>query len=363
MFDIARIISLLSFWRRKKPKSPKHDTNIKCVIIGPVGSGKTALLVSLRQCLNTNSHSYINRFKINLNTQMESRTDQNILENTSIEKQNNAFSIYESQLDHYFNRGLDFDATRDEFFRLDFRLTVSALVDQGKMKKNKTFEVEFNSFDGGGGLLLDSIRDIPKERVSKFIESRKELEAELKKCETFVLCLPIEGTKLSRQARRTLSDYLSRFKNTDEYHVQQVVICFTKYETLGLRYGRNAYRMLANASRAKLEIKRALEGSLRDIQQALWALNHTKGKKVWCVPVSTYGFIPHNGGANLDPHHGLLRTRESVSPLTTTIDEPYRNDEAYRHFWRPFLTADPFIFIATNIHENTLIFPLDEVLI
>jgi hypothetical protein len=97
-----------------------------------------------------------------------------------------------------------------------------------------------------------------------------------------------------------------------------------------------------------------------------------KGRKVWCAPVSTYGFVPGNGGANLawirqiregrTTDDRILRTRPSPRHNPPSVPEPERPYDYYvalKDYWRPFLTLDPFIFIATGERRGTLIHSYD----
>jgi len=335
--------------RRRYKQSYPAQQDSSCVIIGPVSSGKSALLYSLRHCVETMGHSYHGRFDV------------------TITSKNQDLRNYEARLRESFLEGLQFEATRiDEFVRPEFAITARARYGAGNLRPGEVVETSFTTFDGSGGLLLENesqaLSDLPPAILDDYHRARAELEKDLKTSESFVICLPIDAG-IKQQERTTLSDYLYEFRQDGaDYQVRQVVVCFTKYERLGTRDRRHAFRRLASRPVAAQAMREALTERMPGISLQLKEFDRTPDRSVWCAPLSTYGFIPGHGGANYDPKSKLLRTRAFREDEGWTPARPYSMELALQDLWRPFLTVDPFVFIATGVAEGTLIHRIDELL-
>jgi len=138
------------------------------------------------------------------------------------------------------------------------------------------------------------------------------------------------------------------------------------YEKVGAHLGRNAYRELTSPDYAREAMQRALRASKRILLALREFRTSQRGRRVWCVPVSSFGFVPRNGGVNLDQRMqpdgrqtSLLRTRFHADGKVD-FQRPYSERQVRDDLWQPFATLDPFIFIATGFkgHKGTLIHEL-----
>jgi hypothetical protein len=335
-------------------KGTPAEAQASCVIIGPVASGKSALLYSLRRCQKAGSHSYTGRFDITLNSR------------------NADFGQYDDMVVDYFRTALDFEPTKQESYaRPEFAVTVTAETREKATAedRHKTYrpgnmeETRFVTFDGSGGLLLETEEEALKMRRGQDADSykaaRKALMDDLQTCRDFIICLPIEKA-LSDKVENRLADYLYQFRRGDRFEGRRVVVCFTMYEKLGTNLHREAYRRLARRGEARVQMRRALTERMPGILAQLKQFHAAASREVYFAPVSTYGFIPHHGSANYDPETGLLRTTVHEKEKSRTRARPYPFDYAFQRLWYPFLTLDPFIFIATGVCQGTLIHRLDE---
>ncbi len=333
------------FFSLRKRGEEQPPGSKRCTVIGPTRSGKTALMLSLRRCVDARSHSYGARYV------------------TTIGHTNEEYDRLQQWLDTYFPRGLRLDASDlGTCFVPEFTLRVRQRHRRGDAgllhSRHKT---RFRTFDGAGELL-------EKAKVAadpRFRECRERLNQELADCDTVLLCLPI-GLRINRDQESELKNLLEGF--IDSRQVRSLVVCFTMYETLGIEYGRLAYRELANRLAARRAIREALEHRLLGLDNHLEQFHLASGKRgVWCAPVSAYGFIARNGGANVavfgKTEHCLRTTPadKDGKAAPTGAHSPYEHDVALTDWWRPFLTIDPFVFITTGDRRGTLIHAYDEI--
>jgi hypothetical protein len=291
--------------------------------------------------------------------------------NVTISEKNEDFKEYDKRLgETIFFKGLTFEATKtDEVFRLEFTLLASEPVRRIGIK-DAGAEARFHAFDGTGGLLgfsmspaNDAQTDLPAEdQVSSFereiiAQSLTALRQDLATCESVILCLPIDG----RVPEKEINDLNERiFELRKRRNIRRLLVCFTMYEKRGLGVGRDAYRRMSTRSQARRLMSVALSGTMERIRLALHAFHRKAGKAVWCVPVSAYGFVPGSGGPNCNPADAmLLLTREPRPKQERSDAAPYEATRG-RYHWRPFLTLDPFVFIATGDRKGTLIHRFDE---
>lgn len=306
----------------------------RCVIMGPSASGKTLLLMSLDRCVDARGHSYAGRFT------------------ATIGDKNPDFNTLDGWLDRYLPRGLSLDASDlGTCFQPAFTLRITD--DSGR--RRRLYDTRFETFDGAGGLMVEDLANTDP----RFQRCRQRLEAALADADAVLICLPILQ-RVQQTQEKALKEYLHRFM--DHRGVRHLVVCFTMYETLGADLGRHAYRTLATRGFAREHMAAALRGHLAAIDNVLRQFHlRERQRKVWCVPVSTYGFVPGNGGANLAVIRReaggrviddlVLRTRPGLG-ADQDLERPYEDGAIRQYYWQPFLTLDPFVFIATGFKDT-----------
>lgn len=330
--------------RLRKGEPARAPAASRCVIMGPSASGKTLLLMSLDRCVDAQGHSYAGRFT------------------ATIGDKNQDFNTLDGWLDRYLPRGLSLDAS-DLGTCFQPAFTLHIIDDTGRRKR--LYDTRFETFDGAGGLMVEDLANTDE----RFQRCRERLEAALTACDAVLICLPI-AQRVQVTQEKALKEYLHRFM--DQRGVRHLVVCFTMYETLGAGLGRQAWRTLATRSFAREQMAAALRGHLAAIDNVLRQFHlRDRARKVWCVPVSTYGFVPGNGGANLAVIRReaggrvvddlVLRTRPAAG-AGLDLERPYDDGAVRQYYWQPFLTLDPFVFIATGFkdHRGTLIHDYEE---
>lgn len=348
------------FWPRlgaagglfRRPAIRPAETAARCVVVGPVSSGKTALLYSLARCAEANSHSYHDRFEVH------------------ITGGNADFETYyrgRNVRDRFFREGLALQATQlTDWYSPEFRLEVHGRGDRAGPER----VVTFTSFDGSGGLLLgrmdrfaavdasDASRPLADTAAPDAGKALPEdaLKAALTEAESVILCIPL-AQEITIEQQDALARRIYELRGSPG--LRHLVICFTMYEKLGKGLGRSAYRHLATRAAARRYLTEALGQRHQGVAKALRAFRRRWGKSVWCIPVSTYGFIPGNGGINYDPDAASVLTRSPATDDDPTLLLPYRRNDAWA-LWHPFCTLDPFIFIATGDWRGTLVHNLKE---
>lgn len=304
----------------------------RCVIMGPGRSGKTLLLMSLRHCADTRSHSYANNYTV------------------TISDRNADFRTLEDRLPGHFSDGFQLDASDlGDCFVPEFTLHVTA-----KHGLKREHNIRYRTFDGAGGLLVEGSAYSHDERYRK---CRAKLESALSECDKVLLCVPIVKRIVPEQ-QAALLDFIHEFIR--HRRIREIVVCFTMYEKLGIGMGRDAFRRLATRRMAAEQMSRALDDQLRPLDNVLRQFHGRRGRKVWCVPVSTFGFVPRHGGVNLGLSAGAELLRTLPDDNRWGLESPYSRESAYVHYWRPFLTIDPFVFIATGYREGSLIHSYSE---
>lgn len=324
--------------RRRLDRPPKTN---RCMILGPTGSGKTLLLMSLQRCIDASSHSYARRYRLSIG-----------------DKNGDFLDKIDAAIEPAVRRGLRLDATRMEDCSHP-QLTLHVL---GSSPFRRSHDTRFETFDGAGELLDRKL--VSQTRQAE--DCRRRLEQGLEDCDSVLICLPIAQPIGNRQ-EQGIKDFIALLLRRQR--IRELVVCLTMYETQGMALGRHAYRTLASRHTAREHMRQAFEHQLAGVGNALRHFNGSKDRRVWCVPVSTYGFLPRNGGPNTAIHntHGrddwTLRTLPMANDTPAEPSDPaapYDLETVLGHLWRPFLTIDPFVFIATKDRRGTLIYHFDE---
>lgn len=163
---------------------------------------------------------------------------------------------------------------------------------------------------------------------------------------SMLLCLPLrgvhqggEGERHDQETREALLDLLGVLSNRQK-RPRRLVLCFTKYERLFQRAGRDALWHAAFRDTARDVLIWALEdeGPYGFLRPALASV--AAQRRVWLQPVSSFGFVAGNGGANAAPDGQSRRTR--------WLHQLRGSDSAGESDWRPFLTQDALLLAGAG---------------
>lgn len=292
----------------------------KCTIclIGPVGSGKTSLLQTFVDCTEQSTHGY----ELGRRIQVQD-IDPKVFETgvaaapKLLASQNGDYQQLKRQ---FFRQTTATEKTLDYYFRLD----MSAPRAHGESV------TLIRIVDSAGEFAIPESDD----RVEGREEQIQKLRDALEQADAVVFAVPLtklDGVGWQGGLRRVIYE----LSHADLKNPSRVVIAFTHYERMFVNLGQSAFEFACSPRVARDVMSRALD-------QSNWAdsLNklHQRGVDIYFTVTSAYGFVKGYGNPNIDPHQ-------------VTDEMPFgRNGTAasMARFWRPFLTAEPFICAALN---------------
>ena len=308
---------------------------VTACLIGPSLSGKSSLLASWIKCLEQRFDGYPPTTTINArlmdeadHTAADTQVPLSILKMRGRE-----FARLESS----FSDPLRFTSTETEkTFQYFF------LVSHGVPGGPAARQIHLQIVDAAGEYTAPTgetaAEGLPADVVEKFGHQIREADA-------VIAVIPLLNFD-SAQWVRDVGDKLQELRDRPG-KLRRIVIVFTQYERLFVRFGSSAFQFASRQAVARFVVQRFL-------QRAPWLNNlHTfeagGQRKVRFTVTSAFGFVNGHGNPNLNPY------REKEMPFLK-FDTRANGDRIDRDLWRPFLTADPFIFAATG-EESYFTFP------
>jgi hypothetical protein len=231
----------------------------------------------------------------------------------------------------FFTEQVQTDSTNDYYFRLTAN-GIGEKLDGGKTADYMLLRV----VDSAGEYAVEE--DFGGARVDNPTESMDKLNDALVQAEATIIVIPL--VDLGRATFiGPLKGLISKLVNTNGEKPYRIVVAFTQYEKLFVRAGRDAFATASLRPVAQKVIQRAVE-------QGRWAddlrrFAEAPGRTVYFTVTSSYGFAKGLGIPNVDPH---WRAPDGQPPSEQLFGKP----DDIATFWRPFLTADPFISAAIN---------------
>ncbi len=203
----------------------------------------------------------------------------------------------------------------------------------------------------------------------------------LSRANHLIFCKPIDG-RGPQNWDVAFVDLCGRIASGEFGTFQHIVIAFSFYETMFLD-GHDDALFDALTPFYALRYMQAAVLQHEAFRNGLTRLANLANTRVFCQPVSSFGFLPHTGRANLDPwlnwkalhfsksakappndlknlwravalHPQLIAdpSEEAARVQATWPDDDITAltalEQHYRASWWPFLTADPFITCATG---------------
>lgn len=365
---------------------PKADQLDLITLVGPSAAGKTHMLAAIGSAGN-----------VRQDTKLGANTDINFSFNLEGIEGDQASCDYVKTLRDDYDKILegrgDTEGT-DSVFRLKFGVTydepanAEALTTKaGVFRRASTPEptrelatrnVAFELVDGSGGDLttFQLQRDVDP-TVRKRMDAHYEV---LTKARAALICLPwIDESSIADESDEDLSDrdvqglenILKNSSFAENAQLENIAVCFTKYEMAFLDEGANAHK---KAIDPKIGLKEIRNSSSDDIFEALqhYLSNVQEGRKpnIRIFPCSTFGFVNGFGASNFYPSKefpGLL-TRylppdvwQEDPKIQDHFPAPLRNRKAST-MWHPFNIGSPFFFAATGKVTGPISFSLEELL-
>jgi hypothetical protein len=301
----------------------------KCTVclIGPKGAGKSALLGTFVDCTEDKAYGYPGSMRL---------VFQEISDKEYLDSGPYVPSIlgshqgqYELIRNSFFAGQTETEQTLDYYFRLSGSSVNGA----------ESAPILLRIVDSAGEF---AIRESSGSKVELDAKQIDKLEEALKQADAVIFVVPLVNLKDARwQGNLTrLIVQLSEHSGPENIKPTRIVVAFTHYERLFIRLGREAFAQACYPDVARNVIRRALANATWF--EALRAFEN-RGSKVYFTVTSAYGFAKELGNPNIDPHwrsEGRLFTSEPFGKRNSLAE--------MRKYWRPFLTAEPFICAALN---------------
>lgn len=354
----------------RENSQPSGSDTYPIAVLGGRRTGKTSLCASLHQCLITRSHGFtpklIARFPDAAGLQhFEQRLAQLFSAPHTIFQSQPIQGTFEN-----FNIGIDFSINKRSF--------LEQLPDHLK----GFYQFSINDLTGKNNMLeLLSLSDYQNHPTIQ--EAQNTFYSTLYNAKSLIICHPAQQNLAPSEANgfiHLMSDIAAGRYGSFEH----IVIAFTKYERLFTSFGVKALETavkpatIMNVMAKTISSDHALETGLR----ALLGLEPGK-PHLYCIPVSTYGFLSKMGAPNYD-----RRTQEPIAsfvplgyeqpdinpirdakpfmrlagitiPIEKETSEKAGNKSILGPSWLPFLTADPFL-TAISGKPSQFMLPLDN---
>jgi hypothetical protein len=311
-----------------RPGAPVERQTV--VLLGPKRGGKSAILATMRDCIALDGHGYRRDAALRLDalTKDEYQVfrasgDLPLIFGASsgnYAAEEEKFTQLESQ-EHFATQ---VDATWEYFFNLDM----------ASERSDRPTSYRFRVVDAGGEVALP----LPGETVSD--DTKQQLSDAIMEADALILVVPLIEQETQRWVSR-LSGLVAQLASR-RLRLKRLVIVGSQYEHLFIRFGVDAFRVAAEPQMVRYVIGKMLAKApwRWDIE---YLENAMPKLEVGITVTSAFGFARGYGNPNVDPHMDRLRPQLERVRFRTE-----GRAGAAMPFWRPFLTADPFIYAVTG---------------
>lgn len=322
-------------------------------LLGPVGSGKTALIPSLQKSA---SHTHGLRHDIDITVAEDTQAFQTEAgTGTQPGRADQIRKLKLADASRYAFRGDQFEqpSTLDQVNQYPMRLRCR----RGGVEISRKVSV----LDSGGGLMLPSDRaKRERERNASnqggLVEQRIKALQDLliKDVRGIVFCIDItwENTQAWEDAFRELLDNIVRnFEVAPGQPRRRIALTFTKTDQLFMLDGMKAARNALTRQRLMERLQATFRSATRDILAEWRKLEGEQASRIEirCFPTSVFGYIRDNGCVNysLSKDTWLVGDDSLRDALGQDAGEEAGDSTSLAaRFWRPMLTIDPFIYAA-----------------
>jgi hypothetical protein len=294
-------------------------------LVGPKRSGKSSLLATAPDSIVQGAHGYPPDLRPAMQAISQSEFDPLALPSTK-------FGLLESPADNYQKLRRSFvesDKPHDQPTPAEhfFRLTLN-----GASPQKGACLLRVVDADGDVAVPPDNAQSEPDYGQREFFAAR------LSSAEAIIVAAPLLRVEDCGWVLN-MARFFDQLAQSPNRNLRRVVVAFTQYERLFTNLGPSAFTYACDPAVALYVIRKYLVtanwvASLRSLESGRANIDVRFGV------TSAFGFTKRFQNPNLDPHQKGDRRFRRVS-----VSGPRSLNE----FWRPFLTADPFLFAATGL--------------
>jgi hypothetical protein len=300
----------------------------KCTIclVGPKSAGKSSLLQTFVDCIELGAHGFSDEYDISV----QDIDEEEYAGGQSVSRILGGNSgVYRDYRDNFFINQVQTDSTIEFFFRLTAGGTGLKTDADGKNSR----EILLRVVDSAGEYAV--AENYGSARIDNPIESVSKLNDALMQADATIIVIPLVDLDRATFVG-SLTGLIARLVNARGEKPNRIVVAFTQYEKLFLRAGRDAFATASLREIAQMVIRRAVE-------QGRWAddlvrFSEMPDREVYFTVTSSYGFAKGLGVPNIDPHW----------PSDPPTEQLFGKPGDIAAYWRPFLTADPFVSAAID---------------
>ncbi len=351
-------------------KLTSQQAPFRVALIGGRKTGKTTLCASLAKCLIARSHGFsphmIARF-----TDAKGLDQLEALFALKFNAPNTLFRAQSTAFVRKIKIGIDFTSSKWTLFkRPTHHLSGYYAIEIDDLR---------DDFDLFGQFVAPSAQFETAEGQNPLTQFEDSLVA----ANALIICQPA-GQKLAPSESTGFIRLMSDIATGRYGTFDTIIIAFTKYERLFLKDGVKAFQhaikpdTILTTMRDTIMNDHALETGFRALN-----CHEANSPHLYAMPVSSYGFLRHNGAPNFDKLSGhpicvlekAIEQARSENPLENAKAKqkvagfsiplkPKDSLEIQPHpakHWLPFLTADPFLTAISGIPSQFMI-PFGEFL-
>jgi hypothetical protein len=299
-------------------------------LIGPKKGGKSSLLASLVDCVAQSAFGYSPR----LRPALQPITEAEYFAESAEPKKANLLTVeqgdYERLRREFAEGGLATDTLDTYEYR--FRLTVNGEAPPAAVLRGPWL---LEIIDSAGEIA------VPPDgaEVAILNDVKAKLARQMLEADAIVIVLPLVRLEDSGWSGN-LARLIDRLALAPEKKLKRLVVVFSQYERLFARLGPSAFTYACDPAVALHALRKSLRAAQwLDRLRALESPNGG-GASVRFTVCSAYGFVKRFQNPNIDPHQPGERRFRRVG---------LEGARAYNEYWRPFLTAEPFLYAALGL--------------
>jgi hypothetical protein len=333
-------------------------TSIRTIIciLGPPNGGKTTLLRTMASCLAQEAFGYAPGYISSFNlTEIQEReftegvqeADRRIIKRPTggrYASEEAQFHAREGQIEHWGREVSPraSDGPADYYFMLEWTL--------GSLNEAISERAWMQIVDAAGDLSTWS-RPPPEDWTPQL----DDLEDRLRVADAAVVVVPLDSHGADLWANH-LCEVIDKLVGIpgDERTLKRLAVVFSKYEHMFTRFGTDAVSVALRPHAALYTIRREFQH--RRWLQRLSQLALNADVDLRFTVASSLGFTRLFGAPNVNAD----ASKKTSSPMRFRIKTGATGELIADPLWRPFMTADPFIFAATGL-ANAYTFTVQDV--